>query len=324
MLLTYDQIINSVYISPNDKFENINKIKILADQNYPIGCAYLAACYVNGIGVEINLEKAFEFYFKSAEQGHPLGEVGLCSCYLFGYGVEINLPKAFELCSKSANQNHPAGEVYLGLFYLNGNVVEQDVSKTFNLCYKSAEQGYPLGEAYLGLCYQYGIGVNKNELKAFEFYSKSAEQGHSIGSLYLSKCYEYGIGTSTDISKVIDIRTKIYSIMNIFGIIISILSKCSYNQLLKIYDISKTHNIKKNIEVIETELKKYQKSFNYIKLAKLIISSNDNIDTCSICYEKINITHIYLTKCLHYFHIDCVRSQRRCPLCRNNLEIINC
>ncbi len=286
MVLSYEEIINNVYISPMDMIDNIDKIKSLANQNHPIGQAYLGVCYERGYGVEKDMPKAAKLYTKSANQNHPLGQACLGVCYEYGYGVEKDIVKAIELYTKSANQNHP------------------------------------LGRAYLGECYERGHGVEKDMMKAIELYTKSANQNHPIGQLYLGSCYKYGYGVEKDMMKAIELYTKSYGQQpHSFKRILNITNNCSYEQLLKIYEIAKYHNISRDRKCIEAELKKYKKSHNYIKIASYIMA-NDSM--CSICYEEIDMIQVYLTKCLHYYHRICVKSQTKCPLCREDLEEINC
>ena len=51
--------------------------------------------------------------------------------------------------------------------------------------------------------------------------------------------------------------------------------------------------------------------------------------TCAICLEDLIIpcNNIYVTKCSHIFHLNCInRSRERnrnCPLCRANIDIAN-
>lgn len=67
---------------------------------------YLAYCYLNGIGTSKNEAKAASLYKEAADASEP------CACYCFGmilkkglYGVEKNLKKARELFEKAASQN---------------------------------------------------------------------------------------------------------------------------------------------------------------------------------------------------------------------------
>ena len=61
----------------------------------------LAVCYENGLGVEENLTKVFQWYQKSGEAGDSTGQNNLTVCYENGLGVEKNLTKASYWYQKS-------------------------------------------------------------------------------------------------------------------------------------------------------------------------------------------------------------------------------
>ena len=66
---------------------------------------------------------------------------------------------------------------------------------------------------------------------------------------------------------------------------------------------------------------------NRCKIKTLTVSGvchvHENSPECSICYEKINKTNIYESKCNHSFHVNCIEKwlerYNTCPLCREDL-----
>lgn len=54
--------------------------------------------------MEKNLEKAVEWYRKSAEQGYDRGQFCLAGCYENGEGVPIDKEKALQWYKKAADQ----------------------------------------------------------------------------------------------------------------------------------------------------------------------------------------------------------------------------
>ncbi|KAF0544221.1 calmodulin-dependent protein kinase [Gigaspora margarita] len=63
----------------------------------------LGFCYQNGIGVEKDGQKAFEYYQKSANMGNSEGTRMVGFCYQNGIGVEKDEQKAFEYYQESAD-----------------------------------------------------------------------------------------------------------------------------------------------------------------------------------------------------------------------------
>ena len=104
--------------------------KTAADQNMPEALYLLGQCYVYGIEVAIDKDKAFACFRKAAESGWVPAVVQLGSCYQNGLGVAMDETEAFK-------------------------------------CYRrAAEHGNALGEYCLGICYQNGIGVTKSAVDA--------------------------------------------------------------------------------------------------------------------------------------------------------------
>lgn len=49
------------------------------------------------------------------------------------------------------------------------------------------------------------------------------------------------------------------------------------------------------------------------------------MNTCSICFEEIDVKHITITRCIHYFHMDCIQKWKNsnkndCLVCRTQLD----
>lgn len=55
----------------------------------------LGNCYFEGLGVEENVQKAFEYYKKAAEEGHAHAANNLADMYLNGEGVSVNEKKLY-------------------------------------------------------------------------------------------------------------------------------------------------------------------------------------------------------------------------------------
>src|SRR5256885_725545 len=88
--------------------------------------------YANGIGVENDEVKAFEWYKKSAEQGFSNAQCNLGVCYANGIGVKKDEVKAFEWYKKSAEQGFSNAQYNLGYCYQNGKGVEKDEVQAFD------------------------------------------------------------------------------------------------------------------------------------------------------------------------------------------------
>ncbi|RIB20796.1 hypothetical protein C2G38_2079900 [Gigaspora rosea] len=127
---------------------------------------------VNGINEDI-----FQFVDKSAKDENHLGQGLLASCFLYGIKVGQDYEKAFHWAKKSAQGGNTLGQNILGICYQNGYGVEKDDTKAFKWYERSAQGGDTKGQYNLGSCYQNGIGVEKDDKKASFWFKKSAQDG---------------------------------------------------------------------------------------------------------------------------------------------------
>jgi TPR repeat protein len=70
------------------------------------GINLLGYCYDNGIGTDIDTQKAFELYQEAANLGNKVAQHNLANMYEYGEGVEKNTNKAIYWYKKSAEQGY--------------------------------------------------------------------------------------------------------------------------------------------------------------------------------------------------------------------------
>ena len=154
----------------------------------------LGVFYFMGKGVDKDWTKAFKWYLKSAEQGNSNGQRKLAFCYKHGIGVNTDLSKTFEWYLKSAKQGNAEAQMEVAHCFETGLGTNKDLSKAFYWYSESANHNDPDGILNTGRCFEEGIGVNKDLSKAFEWYLKSAKQEWPDGLWRLGRCYLYGHG----------------------------------------------------------------------------------------------------------------------------------
>ena len=81
----------------------LNGMKNLPNKNFAPAQFTLAWMYFNGIGVEKDEEKAFEWYEKSAKLNYIPAQLALAEMYSNGIGVEKDEEKASEWYEKSGS-----------------------------------------------------------------------------------------------------------------------------------------------------------------------------------------------------------------------------
>ena len=153
-----------------------------------------AIYYYGKDGITVNRSEGVKWYTKAAECGDSSGMWRLANCFLKGIGVEKDFDKAFLWYERSANKDNPDGQYGLGLCYYLGNGVAQNYKEAVELFKKAAAKDQPGSLWRLGHCYEHGQGVVKDLTLAFKWYKKSADKGTSEGQWRLGRCYEQGLG----------------------------------------------------------------------------------------------------------------------------------
>ncbi|RHZ88391.1 hypothetical protein Glove_23g90 [Diversispora epigaea] len=177
--------------------------KLSNEGSFIMASTDVADCYRHGFGVEKNEEKAFKLYLKSAEKGITVAQNRVGWCYRFGIGTPKDAAKGFPWHMKSALAGNTSSIRKVGYYYSKGIGVDRDYQKAIKWFLKAAEKGDCAAQYYLGDCYKMGYGVNENRVKAFEWYKKAAECNDVYGQYKVGKCFYEGRGTKRDIINAI-------------------------------------------------------------------------------------------------------------------------
>lgn len=86
----------------------------------------LGSMYLGGIGVDVDLLKAFELFEKAALGGDPIAQYNLSCCYIEGIGVPSDVDKGIEWLKISSSQNFAKSKAELAEMYLQGTYVPAD------------------------------------------------------------------------------------------------------------------------------------------------------------------------------------------------------
>lgn len=99
-------------------------------------------------------DMCFSGHMELAEKGYPLAECQIGYFYLEGLGVQKDLEKAFYWTERAANHGDRDGQYNLGLFYEDGIGVERDLEKAKIWYEAAAQQGQALA---IDKCREYQI-----------------------------------------------------------------------------------------------------------------------------------------------------------------------
>jgi TPR repeat protein len=163
----------------------------------------IGAKYYNGeLGFPQDFTKAREWYEKAAEKGDSWALCNLGYVYAYGRDVEMDSEKALNYFMRSARMNNPNALYKIGDYYYNGEQQNPDYDAA-HYFYRKAEhfaientvsEVYPNIEFRLGSCALHGHGVEKNPFEALErlheaekhLYREACE-GHPFAEITLAK-----------------------------------------------------------------------------------------------------------------------------------------
>ena len=130
--------------------------------------AKVANMYYEGLGVEIDYDKALEYYIKADELGDQF------AAYMIGsmYEQDLNVAKAKSWYEKGANQNDVRACYRLAYLYEQ----EQNYQEALKWYLKADELGHLNAANAIGYLYSNGLGVDKDLEQAKDWFKKGANQ----------------------------------------------------------------------------------------------------------------------------------------------------
>jgi uncharacterized protein len=150
-----------------------------------------------GVGVEIDERRAFEWYRRAAKLGHSEAMNRLGILYLQGRGVPQNTLSAHSWFRLAAAKGSLAAINNIALLYFHGLGVHQSYSKAAKFLRKSANRGNADGQNKLGMMYECGLGVAPDQRRARDLFLKSAAQGYSPAMVNLGLMLSQEINADT-------------------------------------------------------------------------------------------------------------------------------
>ena len=91
----------------------------------------LGIMYKKGLGVPVNNNEAFSWFFLSANQGNILANYALGHAYLKGSGIKKNYKSALKAFKYAALREHPSSRLIIGNMYYQGQGVIVSYPRAF-------------------------------------------------------------------------------------------------------------------------------------------------------------------------------------------------
>ena len=195
----YELFVNDMRLNLRKKVaEYKDQVIRLADEGNLNALIHLGLMYQQGIGVDVNIKKAKEYYLKALEKKDELQDniiYHFAEMYYYGKSrnFEENIYIAIELYSIVAEKgNKEAQRKLVDIYEFPGDNVKQDYDKLIYWYSKLAEQEDNIENIHYYQCRIADIYENKKQdyPKAIYWYSKVIEQGNDNRVSFAEKALE--------------------------------------------------------------------------------------------------------------------------------------
>ncbi|KAG1088916.1 hypothetical protein G6F42_020131 [Rhizopus arrhizus] len=187
--------------------EALNYLMKSAENNNMYAQFLIGVHYERGFDITQDLEKAKDYYGKSADRGFPDAQAALGSRLI----AEANYAQGIEWLEKAVQMGNSRAHVQLGILYDKGEGIQQNNDMAL-LHYKAAvENNNHAAQYILGLVYYFGrLGRQKNHKEAIRLIKQSAMAGLPYAQRVLGQLYQQGSIISSHDSTNSDnrLRTK--------------------------------------------------------------------------------------------------------------------
>lgn len=130
-------------------------------------------CYFDGIGVNQNYQKAFEWYQKAAKEGNWSCQKKMNECHFQMTGQKVYYDDALKhMVQEYHDSSFGFSAYYIGEYYYNGDGVPQNYEESVKWFKRAASKNDDQALIKLGDCYFKGIGTQTDYQKAIECYEK--------------------------------------------------------------------------------------------------------------------------------------------------------
>lgn len=178
----------------------------------------LGCCFKNGYGTQVDYIKARELFDISAKNGCARALRHIAMCFEDGLGGNKNMDEAMKWYIKAIEQGDYKSSVIMGkIFYYGRSGVSINYAEAVKWFTMAAEHDDSDGMWRLGNCYKYGHGVFQDHKKAFELFQNAAKKNNSDGQWKLGDCYLYGEGTDKNYKTAVKWYNKAFENLNLNG-----------------------------------------------------------------------------------------------------------
>jgi TPR repeat protein len=232
----YAFLLEGLYVSAARDYQRALDL----DPDNPQVLTELGRLYVDGIGVERDLHKAFELLQKGARGGNDSARLYVGYALLTGTGTQADVAKARYWLQEAADAGHVDALVQLGRSYRAPYADPPDVKKAIDIYQSAVERGSVDALIALGYVYLGGEAGAPDRPRATEYFRQAAERDapaaqvalgyldvsekryasarqwfqRAVDAKYptayagLGNLYQFGLGVATDRSRAVALYTS--------------------------------------------------------------------------------------------------------------------
>ena len=191
---------------PQDKEKGLYWLNKAAEGDSAAVHYKIGRLYEMGEIFDKDVNKAFDYYLQSGQSGDPYGMSNLSVMYIEGRGVEKNIEEGIKWAEKAAKNGFVNAQVNLALLYSSKDVKLQNKEKALYWFGQAALKESALAQYELGK----NEIINKNYDKAFEYLDEAVAGGNTDAMIMLAMMFEQGIATEQNSDKSLKLLTLAY------------------------------------------------------------------------------------------------------------------
>ena len=150
----------------------------------------VGTCYLSGLHVSRDYEKAFYWLKKASDHGNGIAMCNLGRMYYEGLGMPTNFPSAQRFTRMAADKGIAEAQYRLGFMYRLGDGVKKDNEKAFRQFRLAAEQGYSPACYVVGVSYIEGLGTSRNGREGVKWIEKCARDDSNSNPLCRTAAFD--------------------------------------------------------------------------------------------------------------------------------------
>lgn len=151
----------------------------------------LSLCFLHGIGVAFNVDRAVLWIRRAAFQGYAPSEAALGRCYLVGEGLPQNYVNATQWLRRAVKQRNANAQFLLAFCYETAIGAPYSREEALRWYTESAEQGHVGAQYRLGCLHDAGRPPYHDLNAAIQWYRRAAAQGDTFAQFNLALCYDF-------------------------------------------------------------------------------------------------------------------------------------